>query len=87
MSLTYDNLKQQLKAIFNCSTSSSHSENIDIKTEPVFYLKKASDNNPWAPQDSYKSQYSQNGLRNNRNTSYRVRNNQQRQNGRENFDK
>ena len=43
VTLTYDNMKRQLKAIFNSSTISTNSESIDVKSEPVFYLIKATD--------------------------------------------
>ena len=39
VSLTYENMKKQLKAIFDSSTSSQSSEGVDIKSKPVFYTK------------------------------------------------
>ena len=40
MTLVYDNMKRQLKAIFDSSTISTDSEIFDIKFEPVFYVNK-----------------------------------------------
>ena len=40
MTLVYDNMKRQLKAIFDSSTISTDSERFDIKFEPVFYVNK-----------------------------------------------
>ena len=40
MPLVYDNMKRQLKAIFDSSTISTDSESFDIKFEPVFYVNK-----------------------------------------------
>ena len=40
VTLTYDNMKRQLKAIFDSSIISTDSESIDIKFEPVFYVNK-----------------------------------------------
>ena len=40
MPLVYDNMKRQLKAIFDSSTISTDSESNDIKFEPVFYVNK-----------------------------------------------
>ena len=36
-------MKKELKAIFDSSTSSQISEDIDIKSEPVFYTNKTCD--------------------------------------------
>ena len=38
VSLIYENMKKQLKAIFDSSASSQSSEGIDIKSEPVFFI-------------------------------------------------
>ena len=43
VTLTYDNVTRQLKAIFDGSTISTDSESIDVKSEPVFYLNKGTD--------------------------------------------
>ena len=40
MTLAYDNMTRQLKAIFDSSTISTDSESNDIKFEPVFYVNK-----------------------------------------------
>lgn len=38
MSFTYDNMKRQLKAISDNSTTLLKTENFDIKAEPVYYV-------------------------------------------------
>ena len=43
MTLTYDNMKRQLKAIFDSSTTSTDSERIDVKSEPIFHVNKRTD--------------------------------------------
>ena len=43
VTLTYDNMKRQLKAIFDSSTTSTDSERIDVKSEPIFYVNKHTD--------------------------------------------
>ena len=43
VTLAYDNVTRQLKAIFDSSTISTDSESIDVKSEPVFYVNKGTD--------------------------------------------
>ena len=40
MSLTYENMTKQLKAIYDSSENSSDNELVDIKCEPVYYANK-----------------------------------------------
>ena len=40
MSLTYENMTKQLKAIYDSSANSSANELVDIKREPVYYANK-----------------------------------------------
>ena len=40
VSLTYDNMTKQLKAIYDSSGNSSTNELVDIKREPVYYVDK-----------------------------------------------
>ena len=83
VSLTYENMKKQLKAIFDSSTSSQSSGGIDIKSELVFYTSKTNDS------ESHKdntNQYLKDSYRYRKFPSCRGRNNRQKQNARENYD-
>ena len=40
VSLTYENMKKQLKAIYDSSANSSANELVDVKSEPVFYANR-----------------------------------------------
>ena len=40
VSLTYENMTKQLKAIYDSSANSSANELVDIKSEPVYYANK-----------------------------------------------
>ena len=40
VSLTYENMTKQLKAIYDSSANSSTNELVDIKSEPVYYANK-----------------------------------------------
>ena len=83
VSLTYENMKKQLKAIFDSSTSSQSSGGIDIKSELVFYTSKTNDS------ESHKdntNQYPKDSYRYRKSPSCRGRNNRQKQNARENYD-
>ena len=51
MSLTYENMTKQLKAIYDSSANSSANELVDIKREPVYYANKHEFVNE-APKDS-----------------------------------
>ena len=76
-------MKKELKAIFDSSTSSQTSEDIDIKSEPVFYINKTCDS------ESYKdntNQYPKDGYRYGKFPSSRRWSNRQKQNARENYD-
>ena len=75
VSLTYENMKKQLKAIFDSSTSSQSSEGVDIKSKPVFYTNKTNDG------ESYKgktNQCSKDGYGYSKFPSGRGRNNRQK---------
>ena len=83
VSLTYENMKKQLKAIFDSSTSSQSSGGIDIKSELVFYTSKTNDSE--SHKDN-KNQYPKDSYRYRKFPSCRGRNNRQKQNARENYD-
>ena len=76
VTLTYDNMKRQLKAIFDSSTTSTDSERIDVKSEPIFYVNKGTDGRYQDSKESSRdgpSQYPRDGYRHNRNMSHRSR--------------
>ena len=75
-------MKKQLKGIFDSSTSSPSSEDIEIKSEPVFYTNRTNDS------ESYKdntNQHSKDGYRYRKFPSIRGHNDHQKQNTRENY--
>ena len=83
VSLTYENMKKQLKAIFESSTCSQSSEDIDIKSESVFYTNRTNDS------ESYKdntNHYPKNGHKYRKFPSVGRCNNRQKQNSREDYD-
>ena len=66
--------KRQLKVIFGSSTISANSESIDVKSEPVFYLNKATDNRYQDSKESCRdrtSQYPKDDYRSSRDQSSR----------------
>ena len=66
--------KRQLKVIFGSSTISANSESIDVKSEPVFYLNKATDNRYQDLKESCRdrtSQYPKDDYRSSRDQSSR----------------
>ena len=66
--------KRQLKFIFGSSTISANSESIDVKSEPVFYLNKATDNRYQDSKESCRdrtSQYPKDDYRSSRDQSSR----------------
>ena len=66
--------KRQLKFIFGSSTISANSESIDVKSEPVFYLNKATDNRYQDLKESCRdrtSQYPKDDYRSSRDQSSR----------------
>ena len=75
MSLTYENMKKQLKAIFDSSTSFQGSEGMDIKPEPVFYTHRTNDNESYKDN---KNQYPKDGCRYRKVPSIRGWNNHQK---------
>ena len=83
VSLTYENMKKQLKAIFDSSTSSQSSGGIDIKSELVFYTSKTNDSES---RKDNTNQYPKDSYRYRKFPSCRGRNNRQKQNARENYD-
>ena len=75
-------MKKQLKGIFDSFTSSPSSEDIEIKSEPVFYTNRTNDS------ESYKdntNQHPKDGYRNRKFPSIRGHNDHQKQNTRENY--
>ena len=88
VTLTYDDMKRKLKAIFDCSTIYTNSESTDVKSEPVFYLNKGTDgryqdskdssgdSTSQYPKDGYRNsrdQYPRDGYRHNKNMPHRSR--------------
>ena len=66
--------KRQLKVIFGSSTISANSESIDVKSEPVFYLNKGTDNRYQDLKESCRdrtSQYPKDDYRSSRDQSSR----------------
>ena len=69
MTLTHDNIKKQLNIIFDSSTISTNSESIDVKSEPVFYLNKGTEDRYQDSKDSSRdgtSQHPKGGYRSSR---------------------
>ena len=68
VTLTYDNMKWQSKAIFDSSPISTTSESIDVKSEPAFYVNKGTDGRYQDSKDCNRngtSQYPRVGYRSN----------------------
>ena len=86
VTLTYENMTKQLKAIYDSSGNSVNStDNFDIKCEPVYYVDKSLDYSHQGPKDGCRGIHGSNSR--NRNSHFPNQFKQQSGSNSENYDK